>query len=397
MSEVAFERRRVSGEILTESESAAKTGLGGEKNSKRLEGRSGRFLHIDLLESIAIFLVVLFHSTLFTVDLSAADSLPAYFVYYFESIMSVMVPLFFFANGYLLFSRSFSLSKHLRKMIRFIVLCVLWGLVLVPIYMVIKGEAISIRNVVLALLYLESDWNMNIYWFLGVIVSIYVLFPALKTLYDSDIKTFTYVLIALGVLTMGYKFVNELLDLLRSFVGSGPGTVSFPATTILNPLDKTYGYAFVYFCLGGIAFHNEDKLLQISHRKRDAFAFVGLMFSWVLLFLRGVFYSKRVYFETCDQIWSGYDTFYAMAAVLCLYVLSLNYRKESRLITVISCNTLGIYFFHELYIMLTRPSVFEVEALCNPLFNLVYAFLILMISLLQVLLMKKIPGIRKLV
>ena len=71
--------------------------------------------------------------------------------------------------------------------------------------------------------------------------------------------------------------------------------------------------------------------------------------------------------------------------------------KYFKLIRLISCNTLGIYFIHEIIINLTKGYVEKYQILCNFSFNIVYAIIILGISLLIVLLMKKIPFIKRLV
>lgn len=78
------------------------------ENSKRLT-------YIDLLESIAIFFVLLYHSRLYATDFLSDSSISNYISYFSTTILSTCVPLFFFANGYLLFSKPFVLKKHIFK------------------------------------------------------------------------------------------------------------------------------------------------------------------------------------------------------------------------------------------------------------------------------------------
>lgn len=151
-----------------------------------------RFSHIDWLESIAISFVVTYHSTLYTFDILQDNSILNNFLYFGRTILSTCVPLFFFANGYLLFNKEFILSKHIKKTIRLILLLFIWGLLLMPIYMIIAGEPLRIKTIVLSLLNLDIPWGMNLFWFLGALICMYILFPALKALFDKSEKSFLF-------------------------------------------------------------------------------------------------------------------------------------------------------------------------------------------------------------
>ncbi len=62
-----------------------------------------RLFFIDILESIAIFFVLSYHGTNYSFEfLQDRGNVLFYFRYYLRTILSCCVPLFFFANGYLL-------------------------------------------------------------------------------------------------------------------------------------------------------------------------------------------------------------------------------------------------------------------------------------------------------
>ena len=63
----------------------------------------------------------------------------------------------------------------------------------------------------------------------------------------------------------------------------------------------------------------------------------------------------------------------------------------------ISCNTLGIYFLHEIFIQLTKKKILTYAVLCNIPCNLIYSLFILFGSLIITLLMKKTPILKYLV
>lgn len=356
-----------------------------------------RFSHIDLLESIAIFFVVTYHSTLYSFDILQDNSIINYSLYFVRTILSTCVPLFFFANGYLLFNKEFILNKHIKKTIRLIILVFVWGLLLMPIYMLIAGEPLRIKTIIISLLNLDNPWGMNLFWFLGALVCIYILFPALKALFDKSKKSFLFFTIACALLTFGFVFGNQVLSFLSSVSHRNLGNLGYPALTIFNPFRGSYGYSFVYFCVGGLVNKNEDKILSVKSTTRNIIAIIGLFVSCACLFLVGVYYSKYVDGELWDVVWNGYDTIFTFFNVLFIYVLCLNYKKDNRFIKGISSNTLGIYFTHGLIIRLTRPWIKTQDIICNLPANLLYAFLIVCICFLICLLLRRIPILKNLI
>ena len=356
-----------------------------------------RFSHIDLLESIAIFFVVTYHSTLYTFDILQDNSILNNFLYFGRTILSTCVPLFFFANGYLLFNKEFILSKHIKKTIRLILLVFIWGLLLMPIYMIIAREPLRIKTIVLSLLNLDIPWGMNLFWFLGALICMYILFPALKALFDKSEKSFLSFTIACAVLTFGFVFGNQVLSFLSTVSHHNLGSLNYPALTMFNPFRGSYGYSFVYFCVGGLIYKYEDRILSVKRAKRNTIAIIGLLVSCGCLFLVGVFYSKYFDGKLWDVVWNGYDTVFTFFNVIFIYLLCLNYQKNNIFIRNISYNTLGIYFTHGTIIRLTRPWIKTQDLFCNLPVNLLYAFLIVCVCLLICILLRKIPVLNKLI
>lgn len=359
--------------------------------------KNKRIYHIDLLESIAIFFVVIYHSPLYSCDILKDNSILNYLLYFGKTILSTCVPLFFFANGYLLFNKEFILSKHIKKIIRIILLVFIWGLILMPIYMLIAGEPLQIKTIVLSILDLNTSWGMNIFWFLGALICIYILFPALNALFDKSEKSFLFFTIACAILSFGFVLCNHILSLLCTVSDQDPISVYAPALTMFNPFIGSYGYSFVYFCVGGLICKYEDKILLIKKSKRNTIAVIGLFISCACLFMLGVYYSKYVDGQMWDVVWDGYDTVFTFFNVLFIYLLCLNYQINNTFIKNISNNTLGIYFIHGIIIRLTRPWIEDKEFLCNLPASILYSFLIVCICLLICLLLRKIPVLKKLV
>lgn len=363
---------------------------------KTLTSKQGRQASIDLLECIAILQVIIYHSALYSSDILGESSLLHYLRYLFRTILSPCVPLFFFANGYLLFNKELNIKKHLYKIMHLIFLSEIWGFLKILILMPIKNEILSPIEVIKGLWSWKLGW-INSLWFLGALVCIYVLFPILKVVYDNNKEVFYYFIIVCTIFTFGNALLNEGVTIFLTLIlGKNITLQGINLFNIFNPFRGIYGYSFVYFCIGGCFYNIKDKILRIRPLKRNLIASFIMMISCLGLWGIGICYSKASN-EMWDVVWNGYDTFFTFVNVICIYVLCLNIKKDLTFIRTISCNTLGIYFIHEIIIKLTHNFIKRYSFLCNIPFNIVYAIIIMMVCLIISLLMKRIPHIRRLV
>ena len=335
-----------------------------------------RLTHIDLLESIAIFFVVFYHSAFYDYDITHNCSTEKYLLYFMRTILSTGVPIFFFANGYLLFQKTINLKKHIRKIFRLVFLMFFWQVLLMPLYMILAREPLSFEIIIKSVLDLDVFWGMNRFWFLGALISIYILFPALKALFDTNREAFVFFTVACAILTFGFKAGNQLLSFLGCIFHRSFGSLDHPLLTIFNPFRGTYGYAYVYFCVGGLINSYENTICKYSKQQRNIYLIIGILICCTFLFLVGVFYTcldKQLW----DVVWNGYDTVFTFFNVIAFYILCLCYNRKSALIQNISSNTLGIYFLHGLLVRLTYPWI-EGKALSFSFFaSLLYSFFII--------------------
>lgn len=261
--------------------------------------------------------------------------------------------------------------------------------------MLISGTPISIKEMILYILNLDIDWSMNLFWYLGALICIYILFPLLKIAFDSNKKVFVFFTVACAILTFGFVLVNEILCFV-GVVSHHSISINFPAITMFNPFRGSYGYSFVYFCAGGLMYFYKDKILSIPKLKRNLFSVIGIFLSCICLFLVGILYSKSQG-KLWDVVWNGYDTIFTFMNTIFIFILCLNYKKDNKFIRTISCNTLGIYFIHNLFFQLTKPYIYTIDLFRNIPMNLLYSFSILCISLAVILIIRKIPLLKKLV
>ena len=250
--------------------------------------KSSRLAHIDLMECIAIFFVIAYHATAYSFDFLNNGSAADYSIYFFRTILSTCVPIFFFSNGYLLLNKSFDLKKHIKKMLRLSVLVVIWSFVLMPLYLLIAGESLSLSAVIVPIVNMDVRWGMNLFWYIGALICIYILFPLLKLAFDKEKKLFYFFTIICALLTFGYKFINEIVLLLSPFTNVLENGIELPMVTMFNPFRGAYGYSFVYFCVGGII---GDSVFYTAKEKKHNFR------AWNHCVLRVPFYYRRFTFQ----------------------------------------------------------------------------------------------------
>ena len=101
--------------------------------------------------------------------------------------------------------------------------------------------------------------------------------------------------------------------------------------------------------------------------------------------------------EIWDVVWGGYDTIFVLATVLAIFVLCLSYSGKNNKIKLVSTNTLGIYFTHEIFIHLTRNYIQKITVANNLIGCFVYSLIILSVCLGISCLLKKLPYIKWLV
>lgn len=181
-----------------------------------MEKTNKRFVHIDFMETIAIFFVILYHCASFSCDFLSESTITNYLIYFSQTILSTCVPLFFFANGYLLFSKEFNLRKHLFKMVKLILLTLLWASVTLCILQLVRNEYFTVTEFIKALWNWKQGWINNL-WYMGALICIYIFFPLLKIAYDKNIHVFFYFTIVCALFTIGNTSINHFATLLANF------------------------------------------------------------------------------------------------------------------------------------------------------------------------------------
>ncbi len=360
--------------------------------------KHNRIDFIDLLEFVAMSFVLIYHCTTYSFDVIASPGPGVSFNYFFRAFLSVGVPLFFFANGYLLLNRELIMKKHLIKTLRLAGITIIWSLIFVVFLMLKEHQDLSVKKILLSLL-TSKNGGLNQFWFLGALICIHLVFPVLKSCYDTNRKAFVFLAVLCGVMTIGNKLICGVGTVAAHELIGYPEQIRENVFFIFNPFQGVYWwYALAYFCCGGLAI-DAVPYIRAHQRKMNVFAVCVLLSSALLLSLWGR-YLSRLEGSVWDHVWGGYDTVFTFLMAASWFVLSQNYHpkreKTRKLIEAVSRNTLGIYLIHEIYVYLTIYRVRELAFARNVIGSIVLAAGIMLASLLSVYLIKKIPVLNKL-
>lgn len=353
-----------------------------------------RICFVDVMECIGLLFVVMYHATTYNFNWLNNNSVLYFSRYFFNTIMATCVPIFFFVNGYLLFGKKLDLKKHIKKTIKFIILTIIWSIIGFMIIMVIEKHSFSIKNIIKNIILLEPIGWINHLWYMGALVCIYFIFPILKNTYDTNKNYFKYFIIICFIFSFGNVFLSRIATVFFDLFFSSSKIIKYNFFSIYNPFRGIYGYSFAYFCIGGLMNEYKNKILKIKNIK--FYALLIIIFSCTLLFLEGIYFSK-ISRSMYDVVWKNYDSIFTLFNLLAIFVLCNSYKGNVKALEIISNNTLGIYFVHNIFVHVTKKYVIEYPFFCTLFGNIIYVVLLIGICLILVLIMKKIPLIRKLV
>lgn len=365
-----------------------------EKN-KHLERKA----YLDFIKIIAIYLVCLYHYNNLNMEFLVKSEFGTYRNYFIKCIESSAVPLFFMVNGTLMLNsnKELDLKRHIKKIIRTAILTLLWGIILLLIIAFIRGKEYTFDS------FIKSWWTwengaINHLWFLQALVCIYILFPIIKNLYDrEDKKLLSYFLGVTFILSFGNVFLNILYNIYEFSQGQNIELYSnFNYFNNFNIFRGIHSYTIVYFIIGGIlSKYLEEKGKYLKLYKLIAIFFIGVF----LLFLYGVMMSRSngwIY----DTVWDGYSTI--MTMIIAISIFSIAFKLEDilkkfyKILYIIGDNTFGIYLLHVIVGIGLTPIYKSIPKSQSIILNLLYPVIVMTISLILTITLKKIPIIKRL-
>lgn len=356
-----------------------------------------RLCHVDLLKCLAIYFVLVFHGTLYPNYVAAGMPLSMVARYISRTILSTCVPLFFFVSGYLMLSRPLNLKKHSLRTLKYAFVTCFWILFLLWVLQPYYNEYHNWSELRETIWNARDGWNNHL-WYLGSLMGIYLIFPLLKTTFDAKRRSFYWFTAVMVFLVMGNNTFNLGVTLFNLLVKKEFFLYSnnLPVFIQFNPFAWDAALGIAYFCLGGTIHSLEERITAIPIRWRNPVCLAVIPGCCLVFGIMGWRFSLYLK-ELWDTVWYGYNTVFTLVNVLCLYVLSLSWKRDVPLIRQISSNTLGIYLLHDLVHKSIGPRVAQFAVMRTLPGTMLYAAALLLITLGLCLILRKIPLIKHLI
>ena len=342
------------------------------KQKKRID-------YINFMNIYACFSVVCMHCSGSVFEYGNIESRLFLLSLFVQTLAHSAIPVFFMITGTTLLeyrkkydTKTFFKKRFMRTVIPF----VFWSLfyLLRPVWM--EGtpfpKAEDFRNALL------NNQATNIFWFFYTLFAIYLCIPIFSLIAKKEnFRIVEYICLLSFLGTAVYPVVTRFL---------------FPVYGEIVPPFVTGNMGYVF--LGWLICHE-----NYSKRKRTAIYIAGIAGALLLFFGTWYLAVREGY---TDEFFMGYSSLacYPMSAAVMLFGKHVKWERIYRLIpqTVvmkIASAGLGIYVVHLFFIMVgEKIHIFGVHVMY---FTVIMPFLIYGISLAVVLLLKKIPVIRKIV
>lgn len=301
---------------------------------------------LDLLKTIAIFLVVFVHDNSLNIDFYTQPSFFTYINYGFYSLVCLCVPILFFVNGALILNKPFDAKKLFRKTLKIIALCVGWGIVTLAVIMRIRGDSFSAVAFLKDLWYWKLDY-INHLWFLQALAIIYFFLLVLIPMWQKRSDGYQLFFVSVLVFVVGNAVLLALANVFQAVTGVDEIQGRFNFFNMFNPFTGTFGYSLAYVLIGGWMFAYRERFYA---RKWKKIAAAALLADLLLLVGYGMLLSikngTRYVIGTVE-----YGSIFAFAGTICLFILLQDYQARGwlgRVVTLIGRNTLTIYLLHRM-------------------------------------------------
>ena len=341
---------------------------------------------LDFLKGLAIVMVVFFHNIQLN-PASIADNL-------WMLACNAAVPCFFLVSGYLFFSRSFSLKKHIQRMIRFYLVAVIWRLIYLLLYHS-WGAPLTGMRALLSCLFLFQPMNgveISHFWFMDAMLTVMLAAPLLRICLEHDRKLIYYTLAVLILFNQLLADGNLLLAVLTRMLGRSALEISSFAE--INPFSFRHSNYMVYYLLGILL---TDRRANTSGKISILMMAAGLSGLVLIKYLQsGTFQWQGLH------ITSGYYWLSTMllACGMFFFTAHLPFNRVPLLpwfSQTVGTSTMGVFYLHIPLIFLLRPTLFaQLSAYNGWLLNLAESLLITGIACTITWIGKKIPIIKHL-
>lgn len=354
-----------------------------------------RIWGLDVLKAIAICMVIPLHTGLFHPDFIHTPTI-SNFLQYMARLASEGVPLFFFVNGFLLLGpAAFDLKKHLYRIKKVLFLLLIWSILLVLSQVLIQQSSLTLSGVLRFVLgtRIGSQYT-GVLWFLQALLGLYILFPFVKSVFDSNGQIRKIAIATVIVMAVGVALIGQVVPVFTTLLPSHWQDVLRELGSwfaCLNPFANVG--ALLFFMVGGfVRRHVYD--CGLSSNRWIVLGLIAYLFVLVWGVFASILSGKLLGVGMLSSALGG------PLVTLGWFALAMGpFSKWGEVgflrcaITSLGSATMGIYLLH-------IPVITALGRLWTPGSfgeRFLFALGVLVISWVLTIIIKHIPGVRRLV
>lgn len=325
-----------------------------------------RILYLDILKTVAIILVCSYH---FQIGRSLSFESVNYHGNYLEKTISALpligVPIFFMCNGALLLNKDIKLSKHYSLVLKLLFQMILFWVLTSFLYIGIKNSSYDLTTSAFINLFFLSPikgMNMTVFWFMFELISIYLILPFIKIVFDNisklNIRKILLLLFTIFIISNIYVIQRRVSVFAPLFKN-----IDLSSITLLVPIKLRTLSMIVYFLVGGLI--HKYFFIDSNFYKPRVNVLLSIVFCLLLVFNMRIWYFMSGSGYSYDIVYDNYFTIVGMCLSVIFYVLIVNVcgsvkYHSYKLLDLISSSTINIYYLHWIIGILFTPTIITV-------------------------------------
>lgn len=351
-------------------------------NNKRIE-------YLDIVKFISIFLVIFCHFPLLNSDSIIGNVLML--------VCWFAVPCFFMTTGAIFLDRDFDFSKWFKRLIKTYIVLVIWKIIYLIFFIIY--EDISIGNVskidILKYMFLFQDlsWvRAEHMWFMNSYISIWLVYPLILMCFKNNNEQykrfFKLILVFLILVSFCINDFNIIINNIGKAVNK-KNIANILSLEKINPFGCTSN-AITFFILGGIL-HKYKLGEKYSKLKLSIISLIGIIIGLIGLIILRYSYTNTFTWDG-TYLTNGYNNISTCILAISVFVFFQTIDlKGNKIINLISQNTLGIFYMHFIILTLVKKYFENI----GVIYNFLKTIIVLLISLIICVIMKKIKIIKE--
>ena len=319
----------------------------------------------DILRIISMFMVIVIHvSNVYSrrYGLISTNDFLGSLVY--NTVCRVSVPIFLMISGALLLDRKFEKEKYLKRILKFIIIIIVWD----AIYLL--WEYLYLGKTHDKLYRLLWDPYRAHLWYLYTLVLLYFLQPALKWILEKLPKKAKWILLILWLALSTYSIFNHKVSMYFtqfSYIG--------------------------YFILGKYLYDWIKKHVTKDHNYIEAGIIIVCMMMSIMLN-----FKASLEYDMFYKSYFAYRTPFIMLPSFAFYAYVItNFKKQtiSKLTAMLSEVSLGVYLIHGIFLDIIVHELMPYLKCTTFITIPICAIIIFILSITSVYLLRKIKPLQR--